>query len=180
MMKRVWMAAFVMIIAPALLCLAQELKGQSEKQEPARRVAIQPGLPPEFAGSMAVGLGPEANAWAVQILSRGGLDGRGRGDLTVKSDGTLIWRAADGVCESKLSAEALESLTQVVRAVTGASWGSYARGHCHDCYITAVLVQRREPDGGTRLYAAHWDVGEIPDEIKKVYESFIRYGGCNR
>jgi hypothetical protein len=174
------MAALIMLFAPALLCLAQEPKKQSEKEDSARRVAIQPGLPPEFAGAGNVGLGPEANAWAVQIQSRGGLDGKGRGDLTVRSDGFMTWRAADGVCESKLSAEAMESLTQIVRAVSGAGWGSYSPGLCYDCYMTAVIVQRREPDGSARLYMAHWDIGEIPDEVKKVYESFIRHKGCNR
>jgi hypothetical protein len=92
----------------------------------------------------------------------------------------MAWRAGVGVCESILSAEALESLTQIVRAVSGAGWRGYASGQCYDCYITAVTVQRREPDGTVRLYAAYWDLGEITDEVKKVYESFIRYKGCNR
>jgi hypothetical protein len=182
LMKRLWIALLVMLFAPAILCLAQEPKEPSEKQDPARRVevTIPPGLPPEFAGAGAIELGPEANAWVVQILSRGGLDGRGRGDLMVRSDGLMTWRAAGRVCESKLSAEAMESLTQVVRTVSGAGWVNYMRGHCYDCYITAVIVQRREPDESTRLYMAGWDLGEIPDEVKKVYESFIRYKGCNR
>ena len=85
------------------------------------------------------------NAWAVQIVSRGGFAGSGRGDLTLTSDGNLIWNGPDGSCSRKLPDETMSALTKVVLAAEApaSSTERAAAGVCADCYVTGMILQQR-------------------------------------
>lgn len=48
------------------------------------------GIPLAFVGAVRRIQPPEnPGAWVLQVISRGGLDGRGTGDLAISSDGAL-------------------------------------------------------------------------------------------
>ncbi|HSQ19718.1 MAG TPA: hypothetical protein VLR92_05030 [Blastocatellia bacterium] len=80
---------------------------QQEKKDPAR----SPGVIniPFKISVRPIALPPGDNAWAVQIVSRGGLTGSGRGDLTITSEGTLFWNGAEGGCSRRLNDESKKS-----------------------------------------------------------------------
>jgi hypothetical protein len=119
-------------------------------------------------------------AWAVQIVSRGGYTGSGRGDLTLTSDGLLTWDGAGGACSRRLPDETLRALTQVVLAVGDSAvlTERAPAGLCLHCYVTAMIVQRKGVEGVVR---ASWDdvtQAKIKAEIITVYESLMAQRGC--
>ena len=129
-----------------------------------------------------VALPPGDNAWAVQIVSRGGYTGSGRGDLTLTSDGMLIWDGEDGACSRKVPLETISAITKVVLSVgDSASFNELApTGMCAHCYVTAMIVQRR---GVEDIVRASWDnvtQAKVPAALFAVYESLMAEGGCKR
>jgi hypothetical protein len=46
-----------------------------------------------------------------------------------------------------------------------------------------MVLQRREPDGRERTYVAYWDdttAKNISEELRKVYDTFMTYKGCQQ
>src|SRR5215813_11588555 len=98
-------------LIPSCLCFAQEganktpstspaQKPETELQKPNSAQVQKPtvALPAGFGGFRKVELSPEANSWAVQIITRGGLDGKGKGNLTITSRGHLVWNESRNQC----------------------------------------------------------------------------------
>ena len=128
-------------------------------------------------------LPPGDNVWSVQIVSRGGFTGSGKGDLTMISDGMLYWSGTDGSCSSKLSQEVVQALEKVVLDANPSSFSNVrsATGVCADCYQTAMVVQHRTSSGTIRVSSASWeDVSQdkVPAEVMKIYESLMALKGC--
>src|SRR5262249_43145068 len=123
------------------------------------------------------------NAWAVQILSRGGFIGAGRGSLTATSQGNLAWDGPGGSCSRMLSEPALQTLGKLVlSADASASWNDVKLiSVCGDCYVTSMLLPRRERDGVERTYRLAWDdasEAQIPADALRIYQAFIEHAGC--
>jgi len=130
-----------------------------------------------------VGLSPEANSWAVQIITRGGLAGKGKGDLTITSQGHLVWNEITNQCNAKLRDDVLQMLTQTAFSADASKWVGLTSRICSDCYVTALVLQRREGSGIGRMYIAYWDdgtVGKISDELRQVYDTFMTHKGCKQ
>jgi hypothetical protein len=130
-----------------------------------------------------VGLSPEANSWAVQIITRGGLAGKGKGDLTITSQGHLVWNEARNQCNAKLGDDVLQVLTQTAFSADASEWVGRPSRVCSDCYVTAIVLQRREGDGIVRTYIAYWDdatAGKISEGLRKVYDTFMTHKGCKQ
>jgi hypothetical protein len=132
--------------------------------------------------SVALPLG--ANAWALQIDSRGGLTGSGRGDLTLTSDGLLTWSAADGACSRMLSDETMHALTMIVLAADASTTASEKSLSilCGDCYTNSMILQHRETDGAIRTSSARWDdvsQAKVSAAMITVYETMMAFKGCS-
>jgi hypothetical protein len=130
-----------------------------------------------------VGLSPEANSWAVQIITRGGFFGKGKGDLTITSQGRLVWSEIKNQCNVKLRDDVLQMLTQTAFSADGSKWVGRQSRVCSDCYVTAIVLQRREGDGIGRMYIAYWDdatAGKISEALRKVYDTFMTHKGCQQ
>lgn len=137
---------------------------------------------PSVISVTPVPLPPGDNAWAVQIVSKGGFAGSGRGDLTLTSEGTLIWNGKDGSCSRKLADETMQSLANIVLGVeTAASPTAVSpTGLCADCFITAMLLQRAGT-GAVRASSAIWDDvnrAKVPADLMFVYEALMAESGC--
>lgn len=152
-----------------------------QETKDATHPTILPILPPPIPMT-PLALPPGDNAWTVQIVSRGGLTGSGRGDLTVTSEGILTWSGADGSCYRKLTDEAMQSLARIVLAADAPSASSEASfsGLCGDCFLTRMILQRRGA-GGVGVFSAYWDdvsQAKVNAELMKVYEAVMAHGGC--
>src|SRR5688572_1878222 len=98
-MKRSLALACLLLAACAPLCAAQEKEEREESltirqmdedernRETLRRLKVEPGgeaLSPALMGAFKPAELPEGDgAWVVQVVTRGGFAGGGRGDVTV-------------------------------------------------------------------------------------------------
>ena len=186
----------IISLIPSCLCFAQESanktpssssaqKPETELQRPnSARVQNHPAkLPAGFGAFHKVELSPEANSWAVQILSRGGFTGKGKGDLTITSKGDLVWKTVESHCNVKLRDDVLQILTQTAFSANASGWGGLTARVCLDCFVYAIVLQRRESDGIGRTYIAYWDSStarNISEELRKVYDKFMTHKGCKQ
>jgi hypothetical protein len=162
---------------------AQKTETESRKTDSAQFPNLPVTLPPGFRNLPLVGLSSEADAWAVQIFTIGGLAGRGKGDLTITSRGNLIWSAAENQCQVKLRNDVVQVLTRTALSANASGWGEHPATSCKDCFVYALVLQRREPDGSEKRYIAYWDdstAGKTSEEVRKVYETFKVYEGCKQ
>src|SRR5215471_18971532 len=151
-------------LIPSCLCFAQEganktlststaQKPETELQRP-NSAQVQNStvvLPDGLGAFQKVELSPEANSWAVQIITRGGLDGRGKGDLTITSQGRLDWNEIRNQCNVKLRDDVLQVLAQTAFSADASKWVGLPSRICADCFKTAMVLQRREGDGTVRM-----------------------------
>jgi hypothetical protein len=157
---------------------SQSSRVQQEKKEPTYPMVLNL---PSTVTVEPIALPPGENAWAVQIVSRGGFAGSGRGDLTLTSEGKLIWNGPDGSCSRKLPVETMNALTKVVLAVD-ASPSSTERlpNMCADCYVTGIILQHRA-GSGIRAFSAIWDdpsQAKVSGNMIAVYEALMAQKGC--
>ena len=182
--------AFLLLLACAPVCLAQKEKGKEkpyvgvdEEQERERRQyewlvpKREPGsesLPAALAGALSpVELPKGADAWVVQVVTRGGFAGAGRGDVTVTSARAVACKP-DGACAGGLPTSAFESLAALVAAAKPSRWVAPSVGPCRDCYVTALVLRRRDAKGREKTYTTYWDdatYAGAPEEARRIYES---------
>ena len=122
------------------------------------------------------------NAWTVRIVSRGGLSGSGRGDLSVASDGVLFWSGADGACARQLADETVQALSKIVLGASSpnASREAYVSVMCGDCYLTTMSLQRRDARG-LSAFTVDWDdatQARVSTDILAIYEAVMAHKGC--
>jgi hypothetical protein len=160
-------------------------KPETESQKPNSAQGQNPTvvLPAGMGAFQIVGLSPEANSWVVQIITRGGFAGKGKGDLTITSQGRLVWNEIKNQCNVKLRDDVLQMLTQTAFSADASKWVGYPSRICDDCYVTAIVLQRREGAGIGRMYIAYWDdgtAGKISEELRKAYDTFMTHKGCKQ
>jgi hypothetical protein len=157
---------------------SQSSRVQKEKKEPAYPMVLNL---PSTVTVEPVALPPGENAWAVQIVSRGGFAGKGRGDLTLTSEGNLIWNGPDGSCSRKLSDETMNALAKIVFAVDAPpSSTERSPNLCADCYVTGIILQYRA-GSGVRAFSAIWDdpsQAKVSGNMIAVYEALMAQEGC--
>jgi hypothetical protein len=196
----------IISLIPSCLCFAQENANKNPSSSPAQKPETElqrPNsapvedpfavLPPRFRGAFRtvrkVELSPEANSWAVQIISGGGIMGIGKGDLTITSQGDLAWNKKDhpnekeNRCNVKLRDDVIQMLTQTAFSANASGWGGPTSSYCSDCFVYAIVLQRREQDGIGRTYLAYWDDStgkNISEEVRKVYDTFMTHKECQQ
>src|SRR5215510_1000693 len=183
-------------LIPSCLCFAQEGANKTPPTSPAQKPETELQrqnttqgqhptvvLPDGMGAFQKVELSPEANSWAVQIITSGGLDGKGLGDLTLTSQGRLVWNERRNQCDAKLGDDVLQMLTQTAFSADASKWVRLPSRICADCFKTAIVLQRREGDGIVRTYIAYWDSGtegKISEGLRKVYDTFMTHKGCKQ
>jgi hypothetical protein len=74
-------------------------------------------------------------------------------------------------------------LTQTAFSADASKWFGRQSRVCFDCYVTAIVLQRRDDAGIGRIYIAYWDdatAGKISEGVRKVYDTFMTYKGCKQ
>jgi hypothetical protein len=127
-------------------------------------------------------LPPGDNSWTIRIVSRGGLTGSGRGDLSVTSDGVLFWSGADGVCARQLADETLQALSKIILGPSSPNGPreAYVSVMCGDCYLTIISLQRRDTRGLSG-FTVEWDdatQARVSTDIIAIYEAVMAHKGC--
>src|SRR5262245_53959510 len=127
-----------------LICCWALFAGQSEA----------PFVPAQFRDVKAkLDLPDGDNAWVIQIVSRGGFTGLGRGDMVLRSDGKLTCSSKQVRCENKLKIESLDPLNPLIQSAGSLNWGNSAFADvCSDCFVTLLRIQRRESSGLIRTF----------------------------
>ena len=120
-------------------------------------------------------------AWAVQIVTTGGFTGKGRGNLTLTSDGTLLRDGPDGSCSMKLPDETMKALSETVFAANTTNNSEELIKHvCSDCIVTAMVVTRRKSEGDETLTAS-WDdpnQARVATDMLNIYQAVMANKDC--
>jgi hypothetical protein len=158
---------------------AQSYRAQQEKKESKYPAVLNT---PSGIIVQPVALPPGDSAWAVQIVTRGGFSGSGRGDMTLSSDGLLVWNGTDGSCSRRLADEAMQAIAKVVIDADSSAFSNFGSpaGMCADCYVTAMVVQRRSASA-VQVSSASWDDAsreKVPADVMSIYESLMALRGC--
>jgi hypothetical protein len=136
----------------AILCaLTVAVGNAAPRTQPAREVptiftgAIRPLQPPESAG-----------AWQLQVITRGGFTGRGTGDFSINSAGSMTIFAPETTVA--VQADVLGRLREFVSTSTPSQWNvNRGASICSDCVSTLIVLTVRTPSGGVQTYTALWD-----------------------
>ena len=123
---------------------------------------------------------PEGNnAWVLDLVTSGGFDGMGIGTFSVNSTGTLTCSATRHKCPNKLSATALNSVSEKVKAATAVSWGLPTdRSLCSDCVTVRLQLGMRQPDGSIKTFIASWDAASfgVPEQLHVLFNALTDFG----
>ena len=132
-------------------------------------------LPPVFMGAVRPVEPPgQPGAWVLQVISRGGFEGRRTGDLIVRSDGTAtLITPGDGT--TSIHPETLTSLGQRIRPMTTPHWTTIDSrvGMCSDCTATLIVLTVREPSGLVHTHTAFWDAttkAAMPRDLLRIHD----------
>src|SRR5262245_39164225 len=118
------------VTLPTMLILLQSFSAQAfqdpgspqpGQQQPNGTRQMDAPRNPTITTVQTAALPPGEDAWSVQIVSRGGFTGAGRGNLTAISDGSLAWVNAEDSCTGKLERDSIADLTKVVAAASAYS-----------------------------------------------------------
>jgi hypothetical protein len=119
---------------------------------------------------------PDGNgAWTIRISTSGGFTGRGRGGVTLTSQGDLTCLQTSHPCENKLVADRLRPVAQLISSLDPSKWGNATAQEnmvCNDCYTTTMTLARRE-GGKVTLTTLSWnDVTQrrVPPDVLRLVD----------
>ena len=151
-----------------LMVLITAVSGSSAGQQLPRD-----GIPLAFVSAVRQIEPPETpGAWVLQVISRGGLDGRGTGDLAISSDGALtLFKSATA---ASAPPGVLRSLRQFIQTTAPSQWTAGSRqGLCSDCLATLIVLTLRQSDGLLQTQTAFWDAttkGSVPADVLRIHD----------
>ena len=119
---------------------------------------------------------PDGNgAWILQVATRGGLDGQGKGDFWITSKRELTCSRKEMSCPKEVANQTADGLAQMIAAVTPAIWSNPVPDNlCPDCLVIMMKITIRGHDGSIQNLAANWDIttqSRLPAEILRLYKA---------
>lgn len=190
-MKKRLAVASLFIVACATICAAQKsgekdskydesIKQTNEEQRNREQLELyraRPGeesLPAQLKDAYEPAKLPKGkDSWVVQVVTRGGFAGRGRGDVTLKSDGVVSCSpTVSDPCASTLAPASLEALSKLIASAEPKSWKDKPGGACRDCYVSLLALQRRDAKGRAKSYVVYFDdltLAQMPEEVRRIY-----------
>ena len=139
-------------------------------------------VPPIFATAVRdIAPAAQPGSWVIQIVSRGGITGRGTGDVVVRSEGTLALSepaaAKPSAGAQPIGPDLMRPLHERVQAALPSQWtGSHLSSTCSDCDVTLMVIARRDANGAVRTHTAFWDAitkRGVPAEVLRIYEAAL-------
>lgn len=166
------LAVACLLILACAAPLAARQSNDGDKPAPLTQSGGE-SLPPELRDAFKPVELPEGrDSWALQIITRGGIAGGGRGDLTVTSDGRVTCSPAARPCGLKGAAtSAPASLSRLVAAAKPSKWRGSVAASCNDCYVTLFALQRRKGGGQAQTHTLYWDdttAEAVPADVRAI------------
>lgn len=161
-----------------LLCvLTAAIGGGRETPQPLGEVPII------FTGVIRALQPPDgAGAWQLQVITRGGLGGRGTGDFAINSTGSMTVFAPDTTMT--VHADLLGRLREYVSASTPSQWNAkLGPSLCSDCVSTLIALTVRTPDGDLQTYTAVWDPtmkARVAPDALRIHDLALRFRQASR
>ena len=112
-----------------------------------------------------------AGAWAVEVVTGGGLMGLTR-RTAVDSGGALACPAS---CVAPVRRQ-LDAVGEALRSAEGLQWSLSRSAICRDCMIYRVSIWVRNEDGSVRTRSASWDsvtTGQVPAAVRQLHEQVL-------
>ena len=160
-----------MIFAALFLFLSQQVASQA------------PSVPFPFNSiESELALPADGDSWTVEVVTRGGLDGRGMGDYRLTSLGKFSTSFRDITRDKNIEKNALENFKAFIPLSVKVAWGHSSLGTCMDCIANLVRLRIRE-SGQTKTYLAYWDVTtqrRVPEEVVRLFNAVIALGKYKR
>jgi hypothetical protein len=171
---------FVMALQ-SLIVIGQSASTSADKNNLQTKEAValidDTPVPAMFAEAInSVKVPEQEKAWVVQVITRGGFDGAGKGEIAITSRGSVSCNPPHAQCSHELTPEALRGLMQMVTLAKPSAWSKPAISGCMDCYMTLLALRRREPDGKEHAYFALWDDAtekNAPFEAQGIYKRVV-------
>jgi len=117
---------------------------------------------------------PDGNsAWLVQVVTSGGLMGKGGGDFAISSEGRIVC-SLQLKCAQDFKPLNLQPLVEVIHAVDLPTPAVPIVSLCRDCITRTITVSSRDSTGVLRVYTASWDdttKSKMPREIIRIYDA---------
>lgn len=130
-------------------------------------------VPPIFTGAIRPLQPPDgAGAWQLQVITRGGLGGRGTGDFAINSTGSMTVFTPETTVA--VQADVLGRLREYVSTSTPSQWNiKPAASICSDCVSTLIVLTVRTPASGVQTYTAVWDPtmkARVAPDALRIYD----------
>jgi hypothetical protein len=125
--------------------------------------AAAQALPVRFSGAVPAAAIPAGErAWVLQVITVGGIMGRGTPPFTITSeDVDLAW------------------LHDAVRQAPAWDWSGSALGStCSDCYSTLLILTTRDDTGMPRRYVAYWDPttrAKLAKDVARLHDMAVAF-----
>jgi hypothetical protein len=122
--------------------------------------------------------------WRAELISSGGITGKGTGGVTVSSDGTaeLLQLGSKSACTTKLTMSQIAALDSAVTNITQEQWDAGAlksnTAPCCDRFQWNLRVTRADSSAGEQQLVSSWtaDSAEAegaPAGIAAVHEALV-------
>src|SRR4030095_12507694 len=117
---------------------------------------------------------PDGNsAWLVQVVTSGGLLGKGGGDFAISSEGKIVC-SLQLRCAPDFKPSNLQPLVEVIHAADLPTPAVPIVSLCRDCITRTITVSSRDSAGILRVYTASWDdttKDKMPPEIIRIFDA---------
>lgn len=196
-MKKRLAVACLLVVACASSCAAQKSNEKESKYDESLRQTNEEQRNREYLELFRARPGEESlpaqlkdaytpaelpggkDSWVVQVITRGGFTGRGRGDVTLKSDGVVSCSpTVFDACADTLPPASLESLSKLVSAANPKEWRDRPGSLCNDCYVVLFALQRRDAKGRAKSYTVYFDdttLAQMPEAVRQLYAQAFEF-----
>lgn len=132
-----------------------------------------------FRSSVSAQDPPGGNgAWVLDLVTSGGFNGMGIGQVSVNSSGMLACASSHHKCPARLTDAALKSLADKVKAASAVRWDFVAVGGlCSDCVAVRLELRMRQPDGSIKTFIASWDIASfgVPEQLSAIIKALAGF-----
>ncbi|HLL72148.1 MAG TPA: hypothetical protein VK363_11975 [Pyrinomonadaceae bacterium] len=155
---------------------APPLNEQSQQAGDSQTIVFVGGVPVSDELPL-LNLPPEEGAWAIQIVTRGGILNHVKSVLNISSQGDLT---ADESALSRRATLAPALLRKIDRLIASGKidpGGSPLVSFCRDCYVTTLTLHRRVAGGFAQTHTASWDDTtarrDLRGDVAKIYRHVL-------